>query len=130
MWLKHVYVQTFFINYHLCYSESEQQHVELCTRGQANNNNWFKMRKGLVTASKFKLVCSSTDGFKTAQNLLKDPFPNNCVPLAIEFGRKYENKARNMFLKSHRFRHRQCKLTEPGLVLCQDDQCSFVGRAY
>ena len=109
-----------FIHYHLCYSENEHQHVELCTKGQSNNNNWFKMRKGLVTASNFKLVYLSTDGSKTGQNLLRDPFPNKCIPQAIEFGRKYENKARNMFMRSHRFRHRQFKLFVPGLVLCKE----------
>lgn len=116
-----------YIHYHLPYSDSDHQHIELCTRGQANNNNWFKMRKGLVTASNFKLVCSSTDWTKTSQSLLKTPFANTCIPQSIEFGKKYENKARIMYLKSHRFRHRQCKLHVPGLVLSKDDHCPFLG---
>ena len=112
--------------YDMCYTESEQQAIEMGTRGQATYNNWHKMRKGLITASNFKAVCSSTNGRKTSQNILRDSFPNDCVPQAIEFGRKYENKARNMYLKSHRFKHRQCKLSLPGLTLCDDDQYSFL----
>ena len=59
------------------------------------------LKKGRVTASNFKLECSSTDEF--------------------------ENKARNMILRSHWFRHRQCKLSVPCLVLCTDDPCSLLG---
>ena len=59
------------------------------------------MRKGLITASNFKLVCSSTDMTKTGHNVLMDPFPNTCIPHSIEFGRTYKNKARNMFMRSH-----------------------------
>ena len=122
----YVFSSSISIHYHLCYSESEQHHVELCTWGQSNNNNWFKMRKGLITASNFKLVCSSTDMTKTGHNVLMDPFPNTCIPHSIEFGRTYENKARHMCMRSHWFRHRQCKLSVPGLVLCKDDPCSFL----
>ena len=116
-----------FQYYHLCYSESEQNHVEFVTRGQSQNNNWFNMRKGLITASNFKKVCSSTDLTKTGEHLLRDPFDNDCLPSPIQFGRRFEDKARDMYLKSHRFKHRQCQVSVPGLVLFNDEQCPFLG---
>jgi hypothetical protein len=115
-----------FIYYHLDYTPEQCIEVEEKTRGQSKNENWHKMRKGLLTASLFHKVCSSTDIHKTANSLVKPGLDEEHLPQAIIYGRMYEEKARNMFIKSHRFRHRQCKLEVPGLVMYNDSFCPML----
>lgn len=59
--------------------------------------------------------------------MIKLGLDDACLPLAMSFGRMYESKARNMFMKGHRFRHRQCSVDVPGLVIYQDS--SYPGLA-
>lgn len=129
-----------FIYYYLCYTDIQQEEIEKCTRGQSTNKHWHDMRKGLLTASNFHQICCSTDSVKTATLLLKGASLNdNCLPAAILFGRRYESKARELFLKGHRFRHRHCSVDVPGLVIsgqtpflaCSPDgivECKMCGR--
>ncbi|KAL4230887.1 hypothetical protein ACF0H5_011261 [Mactra antiquata] len=72
-----------FMYYSLCYTPEECEEIEQLTRGQSDNNNWHIMRKGLLTASKFHLVCCSTDFTKTAQALLKSDIMKDFLPPAI-----------------------------------------------
>ena len=118
---------TIFVYYHLPYTSEQCTDIEEFTRGQSTNNNWHVFRKGLLTASTFHQICSSTNVVKTAQSLVKPGLDESCLPLAISFGRMYEPKARNMFMKGHRFKHRQCSIDVPGLVMYQDS--SFPGIA-
>jgi hypothetical protein len=54
----------------------------------------------------------------TTNNLLKESAINEeHLPSSIEYGRKNETKARDLFIKSHRFRHRKCKVDVPGLII-------------
>ena len=115
-----------FICYHLNYNPDQCSEIEVKTRGQCKNNNWHKMRKGLLTASLFHQICCSTDIHRTAESLLKPGLNEDCLPPAMMFGRTYEAKARNMFLKGHRFRHRQCSLEVPGLVMYQNTLFSML----
>jgi hypothetical protein len=43
------------------------------------------------------------------------------LPAAIQFGRNYENKARLMFIKSHRYHHRKCSYFVPGLMVSKSN---------
>ena len=45
----------------LTWSEEERKRTEKETRGQHKNKNWHTMRTGLVTASKVKTICHSTN---------------------------------------------------------------------
>ena len=40
---------------------------------------------------------------------------------AIMFGQRFENKARDMFIKTHRFKHRHCRVEVPGLLISKED---------
>ena len=102
---------------YLGYSEEEKAQIDKATRGQHLNQNWHFMRKKLVTASNFKKVCNSTNRTKTAIALLNGNNFNNAVPGHIEFGRKYEDKARIEFLKAHRYKHKKCSIDTPGFIV-------------
>lgn len=111
---------TIFLYYHLPYTPEQCSEIEEITRGQCKNNNWHVLRKGILTSSTFHQICCSTDITKTAQSLIKPGLDESRLPLAISFGRMYESKARNMFLKAHRFKHRHCSVDVPGLILSED----------
>ena len=49
------------------------------------------------------------------------------LPAAIQFGRNYENKARVMFIKSHRYHHRKCSYLVPGLMVSKSN--AFLGAS-
>jgi hypothetical protein len=40
--------------------------------------------------------------------LVKPGLDENCLSLSISFGRMYESKVRNLFIKGHMFKRRQC----------------------
>ena len=105
----------------MAYTPEEISLIEQCTQGQAANENWHAMRNRLITASVFKTVCHSKGEIKTAQNLLNGPtFDQDHPPKHIEFGRRFEAPARNMFFKSHRYKHRGCDVQVPGLCINAD----------
>ena len=105
----------------MAYTPEEISLIEQCTQGQAANENWHAMRNRLITASVFKTVCHSKGEIKTAQNLLNGlTFDQDHPPKHIEFGRRFEAPAGNMFLKSHRYKHRGCDVQVPGLCMNAD----------
>jgi hypothetical protein len=102
-------------------------HIEKGTRGQNDNKNWHKFRKGLLTASNCKLIRCSTDQRKTASNLLAPSKLNeDQLPLAIKYGRKNEEKARNLFMKIHQFEHKYVSCLVPGLYVSDQSQYAFL----
>lgn len=112
-----------FLHYHLEYSSVECEQIEELTRGQASNINWHSMRKGLLTASNYHKILHSTNVDRSAETLLSsNSFDGDFVPNAIRFGRSFENKARDMYLKSHRFSHRgNVSVNVPGLIISLED---------
>jgi hypothetical protein len=110
-----------FLEY-LLYSDEDRKNIEEDTRGQHKNRNWFGMRKGLITASVVKKVISSTDLKNTASKLLQpSDICDDNLPAAMKFGRDHEKRALQLFTRLHRFRHRQCSATVPGLIVSGED---------
>ena len=104
------------------YSKEELKKIELGTRGQSENENWYKMRRGLLTASKFKEILHSRNQDITATNLLKDSGINeNALPESIAYGRKNESKAREMYARNHKYQQKKSVLIVPGLVISQSN---------
>ena len=102
----------------LHYSQQEISHIEEATRGQHLNTNWLNMRKHLLTSSIFKKVCHSRNEIKTAISLLNGAtFSEDSLPQHIEFGRRFEDKARNQFLKAHKYEHKSSNIIIPGLMM-------------
>jgi hypothetical protein len=54
----------------LKYNMNDISSIECGTRGQHENENWHRARKGLLTASRFKEVLHSRDQDAMAQRLL------------------------------------------------------------
>ncbi|XP_070201377.1 uncharacterized protein [Littorina saxatilis] len=100
---------------------TEEQHIiEEQTRGQRKNKNWHSMRKGLLTASNIWKIFRSTNQGKTAERLIENygsEKEDARVPEAIKFGQDNEDRALTLFTRSHRYRHRQCSVRQPGLVV-------------
>ena len=110
-----------FVQY-MHYSSDDIVKIETGTQGQRNNENWEKARHGLLTSSDFKTICHSTNMQATAKSILTgQKFDDMNIPEPILYGIKFENKARDMFIKSHRFRHRKCKVEVPGLIISSED---------
>jgi hypothetical protein len=132
-------IQTFFENHHcikpvcddqcidnfgemLKYNMNDISSIGCGTRGQHENENWHRARKGLLTASKFKEVLHSRDQDAMAQRLLTpSTLDGDKLPAAIQFGRNYESKARAMYIKSHRYHHRKCSYFVPGLMVSKSN---------
>jgi hypothetical protein len=106
-----------FLQY-LSYLSNDIVRIGEGTREQHTNPNWKSAHNGLLTSSNFKTIYHSTDMNNTTNNLLKESAINEeHLPPLIEYGRKNEAKARDVFIKSHRFRHRKCKVDVPGLII-------------
>ena len=103
---------------YMVYSELESAQIEEATRGQHQNQNWHNMRKYLLTSSVFKKICHSQNPKKTAFSLLNGPgFSDDNVPQHIQFGYKFENKARTQFMRTHQYHHRECTIQVPGFIV-------------
>lgn len=61
-------------------TESVAETIEMVTRGQSDNKDWYRYRAGRVTASRLKDVCC-TDSEKPSMSLLK----GICYPLESRF---------------------------------------------
>ena len=96
------------------YTPDEIREIDIATRGQHLNPNWFLLRKYLLTASRFKTICHNINWTKTAVSLLNG---NSYVSDDMEFGNRFEGSARDLFLKSHRYRHKNCHIEVPGFVV-------------
>ena len=69
------------------YTPDEIREIDIATRGQHLNPNWFLLRKYLLTASRFKTICHSINWTKTAVSLLNG---NSYVSDDMEFGNRFE----------------------------------------
>lgn len=106
----------------LQWSAMEVKDTEQETRGQYKNRNWVTVRKGLITASKVKTICHCVDGRKTAEKILESKvFYGDDVPDAIKYGRNNESKALKMFVRTHRYHHRNCSFYQPGIFLSESE---------
>ena len=101
--------------------------IELCTSGQNSNPDWHEIRKGMLTASKFKIICRSVDNNKAPPSLIKSIFgeyKDADVP-ALNWGRKKEKHAIDLYMGVSRKQHRNPKLKQPGFLV--DKKFPFIG---
>ena len=77
---------------------------------------------GILTSSNFKTICKSTDLSRTAITLVSGNSLNESnLPEPIIFGRKNEKNARDIFIRSHRYKHKKCQVSEVGLIVSHQD---------
>ncbi|XP_068690180.1 uncharacterized protein [Montipora foliosa] len=103
-------------------SDEEVTSIEKETRGQSTSTAWKEHRKGRITASNFKEVCTKIDSLaksrgnvkpKTTPLLAKLVYGSedlDHVP-AIRWGKENEDKALSDFHAIALSKHRNCKLT-------------------
>ena len=94
--------------------------VEETTRGQADNAEWHRQRRGRLTASMFGEAYKSTmrtPDCSLAQKVV-DPIPFRSS--YTEHGIKYEAVARELYIKDHLSHHNAHKYRESGLWVSPD----------
>lgn len=102
--------------------------IEHKTQGQADNCLWHKMRRGLMTASNMKRVCTrhttlslkpETDCSKLVQHIIGDS-SQDIQSAALVWGRKKERKARQQYSTVEKKRHKNFGLAEKGLLISKE----------
>ncbi|XP_046567599.1 uncharacterized protein LOC124275939 [Haliotis rubra] len=122
----------------LRYCTDDITYIEHETTGQSENPTWSVMRKGMVTTSNFKRVCTRADSFEKNNNidcsnlvkcLLHDSrsIDNSNVPSSIVWGRKKESKAKEMYKQIERRRHKKLSVKIKGLLI--DKENPFLGTS-
>eukprot|EP00112_Aurelia_sp_Birch-Aquarium-sp1_P024468 Seg7760.2 transcript_id=Seg7760.2/GoldUCD/mRNA.D3Y31 product="hypothetical protein" protein_id=Seg7760.2/GoldUCD/D3Y31 len=116
-------------------NENEKDKIEKLTKGQAENGQWYRFRKHVITASKahdvktrmetaqrkgmektdFQAVCEKVSGCSKLN-------PN--IP-ALKFGRAMEGEAISIFIEHYAKTHKDAKVTECGLFL--NKELTFAG---
>ncbi|XP_067665894.1 uncharacterized protein [Haliotis asinina] len=122
----------------LKYCPDDISYIEHETTGQSENPTWSVMRKGMVTSSNFKRVCTRADAFEKNKNidcsklvkcLLHDSLSTDIsnVPSAIVWGKKRESKAKEMYTQIERRRHTKLSVKIKGLLI--DKENPFLGTS-
>ena len=111
--------------------------IEFNTRGQAENDEWFRHRKCVITASighdglnKMKKVKKLAGGYINMYSLNEKiagrTFTNPDIP-ALEYGRDMEPEALQHFIQQLRTQHKNVVVSSCGLFL--DHEMAFVGAS-
>ena len=125
--------------------------IELCTRGQCCNEQWYLCRKGVITASKaievitkMKKVRKGGGGVVNIWSLKEKnsrmTFVNPNIQ-TLKYGRDMEIEAVSTFAEYIKNYQQDCSISECGLVLNETVpyigknpdrlmSCSFCGKAY
>ena len=117
----------------LKYSDDEVAYINEATFGQSDNEHWFEMRKGLLTASNFERVCASKQGNEQLvaelMGYVQRP-SNSFIDMCCDWGLKKEPKVRKLYQITESKKHRKFKLTEHGLRISREHPfiaCSIDG---
>ena len=100
------------------------QLVENITKDQSKCNEWFKQRKGRITASKFKRVSTKMDTVKKndttdCSNLVAEimSYNESIQTWQMKYGIAMEYHAKKMYKLNHSKLHKNFKIIESGLVI-------------
>ncbi|XP_076099817.1 uncharacterized protein LOC143069191 isoform X2 [Mytilus galloprovincialis] len=103
----------------LSFSSDDVKLISRATQGQSSNNLWFTMRKGLITASNFQAIMNNEDPDHICSRIIGSEslsVKNKFQELALDWGRRKESKARNLYQTAHGLKRNKC-ITETGLVV-------------
>jgi len=111
--------------------------IEILTRGQSSNEQWYTFRKGVITASKAHEVITKMKKIKAGgggyvnmwalnQKIAGLTFVNPNIP-ALKYGRDMEINAANSFDDLMKTKHKNYKSTECGLFI--DKTMPYVGAS-
>ena len=118
----------------LKYSESERRAIGEATKQQAASTEWKKYRKGMITASQIRQVCTRMESYEKNPNISTDArvkviMGYSAVPevKAIKYGRAQEIHAKKLYGKLQSKFHKQFSQTDSGLVVSKE--CVFIGSS-
>ena len=122
--------EAFFSNISAVFNDDKINGIEVCTRGQSNNQSWFTYRKGVITASKGHEICTKMrkirkgqceiDLWQLFQKVSGLTFVNPNIP-ALKYGRAMEPIAANECYNLLSVSHKNLKILECGLFLDRRD---------
>lgn len=118
-----------FLEQHCNLSEDEINHIYTGTMGQYQNGSWLAIRKGMVTASISKRVCTRFETYKRDQEqgqvtntsvlnkliLEGSNLDRERLPAAIVYGLQNEEKAIDCYCEVLRQNHNNVKIQHCGL---------------
>ena len=118
------------------YSAEETRTILEATEGQAVNQLWHSIRKGMLTASNFGQASHYIDIQRepstSFMNVImgETKIDEQYLPAPLKWGRRKEPIARLMYLKLLRRNHFSMKVQEKGFLLCKENPflgCSVDG---
>ncbi|XP_073258888.1 uncharacterized protein [Porites lutea] len=92
---------------------TEVSQIERETKGQSDSFSWIRHRKGRITASNFKDVCTKVDSLAKARGSVKPP-------TTPRVGQRKRKEAYNEFYARPLSKHQNCKLTKSGLCVLKE----------
>jgi len=110
---------------------TEVSQIERETKGQSDSFSWIRHRKGRITASNFKDVCTKVDSLAKARGSVKPATTPLVSKLVlgwqnidyippVRWGKEKENEAYNEFYAGALSQHQNCKLTKSALCVLKD----------
>lgn len=105
------------------YAPDVVKDIESSTRGQSENQVWKVMRYGRLTASNFYRICEAVDRHHCPPSLLKtimSKYETDVEVPALQWGRRKEEVARDLYTRSCRSIHKKVQVEEKGLYLMND----------
>ena len=118
------------LNSHALLTKEDIVTIQNITRGQSDNEIWYEIRRGMMTASNFhriKTRCKTlqNDPTKRADALLNHLCKKHCdyaaIPESLEWGRKTEKKALALYKKLSAKSHIKPQIKTTGLCLSEDN---------
>lgn len=122
-----------FLSYLPKITSEEIEHIEQKTRGQHKNDNWHRLHKGRITASKFYQVFTKVQTIKKKNrnnevvdctSILKSLLGHTCVNpnlKPLKHGRETEPVAVHCYLDAYKKCHENVAYSECGMFIDKSD---------
>lgn len=102
----------------ISYTQSDVQYIENTTKSQTSSPLWFKLRAGRITASNFKIVCTTTVNRPAISTITKICYPKKFTSKQTEYGLKNEFAARQAYTEyMKKLGHQNFEVHQRGLCV-------------
>ena len=128
------YLDPYCLNNYRLYQSFELTLIEKLTKGQAENQNWFEIRRGMMTASNFHRIRSRSRSLQADRSLCAGALLRQLcrgqtayatMPASLLWGRKCEKKALKLYKKLLPKLHLRPQVTTTGF--CISDANYLIG---
>lgn len=83
----------------IIYTPYDIEYIEKTTLSKTKSLSWFKLRAGLITASNFKLVCTTTVERPELSTIIKICYPKKFTSRQTQYGLRNESVARQAYIE-------------------------------